>query len=148
MAGSLPPPLSQAALGQGFHNLGAAADVLGGYQGSIAGARRDWAQRNADVVVSFIRGYRAGLAWLSAPASKAAAIAILQTEVPEITAAAAEQTYALMVADSHGFDSGGKIDLAGARQVLDLRRRYGPQGKAVADVGRFLDQSYFERAAR
>ena len=53
-----------------------------------------------------------------------------------------------MVADSHGFDSGGKIDLAGARQVLDLRRRYGPQGKAVADVGRFLDQSYFERAAR
>ena len=32
--------------------------------------------------------------------------------------------------------------------VLELRRKYGPQGKPGTDVGRFIDESYFERAAK
>jgi ABC-type nitrate/sulfonate/bicarbonate transport system substrate-binding protein len=148
VAAILTPPLSFAAVAQGYSKLGDAADVLGGYQGVVAAARRDWAKSNADTVVAFIRGYRAGLAWLKAPANKEAALAILRAENPDMTPAAAEQNYAILVVDPRGFDAGGKIDLAGARQVLALRRHYGPQGKAGNAVGRFIDESYFERAAR
>jgi ABC-type nitrate/sulfonate/bicarbonate transport system substrate-binding protein len=144
----LTPPLSLAAVAQGYVNLGDAAGVLGGYQGSVAAARRDWAKANADTVVAFIRGYRAGLAWLQAPANRQASLDILRAEVPETTAAGAEENYAMMVANPHGFDPGGKLDLAGAKQVLALRRTYGPQGRPAADVSRFVDEGYFERATK
>jgi ABC-type nitrate/sulfonate/bicarbonate transport system substrate-binding protein len=147
-AGLLTPPITQAAIAQGYSTLANAADVLGGYQGTVAAIRRDWAKANADVVIAFIRGYRAGLDWLEAPANKQAAIDILRAEITETTPAAATENYQLMVANPKGFDPGGRIDRAGAKEVFDLRRRYGPPGKAAVDVGRFFDESYFERAIR
>ena len=39
----------------GFINLGKAVDILGIYQRSVAAARRDWADRNADKMIAFIR---------------------------------------------------------------------------------------------
>jgi ABC-type nitrate/sulfonate/bicarbonate transport system substrate-binding protein len=147
-AGLISPPISQIALGRGFNNLADAADVLGGYQGTVGATRRDWAKNNADTVVGFIRAYRQGLDWLKVPGNKQQALEILRAENPETTPAAAEQTYAILITNPKGFDIGGKMDLAGAKHVLDLRRKYGPQGKPAADIGGFIDESYFERAAR
>ena len=148
VAGLLTPPFSLAAAARGYSRLGDAAEVLGGYQGVVAATTRNWAKNNPDTVIAFIRGYRAGLDWLKAPANKQAALAILQAEVPETTPAGAEQNYAMLVVDPKGFDPGGKMDPAGAKRVLELRRHYGPQGKGAADIGRFIDESYFERAVR
>jgi len=146
-AGLITPPLSQIALTQGYSNLGAAADVLGGYQAGVTAARRDWAKANPDAVIGFIRGYRAGLAWLHMPANKAAALAILIAEIPETTPELAEENYAMLIADPKGLDPGGKLDAAGVKRVLDLRQQYGPPGRS-ADLGRFVDESYFARAAK
>ena len=148
VAGLLTPPVSQVAVAQGYTNLANAADVLGGYQATVAAARRDWVKNNPDTVIAFIRGYRQGLDWLLAPANKQAAIDILKAEIAGTTDAAAQENYDLMVAKPGGFDPGGKIDTAGARRVLELRRQYGPQGKPAADISRFIDESYFERAVR
>ena len=144
----LTPPLSLSALMKGYTNLGDAANILGGYQGGVAASTRTWAKANADTVVAFIRGYRSGLAWLQAPANKQGALAILRAEMPEIDQAGAEENYAIQVADPKGFDPGGKLDVAGAKQVLALRRQYGPQGKPSTDIGRFIDETYFERAVK
>ena len=75
-------------------------------------------------------------------------IAILRAELPETTQAAGEENYDFLVAAPQGFDAGGKLDLAGAKQVLALRRQYGPQGKPGTDISRFIDESYFERAVK
>jgi ABC-type nitrate/sulfonate/bicarbonate transport system substrate-binding protein len=148
VAGLLTPPISQTAIAQGYVSLAEAAGFLGGYQGVVAATRRDWAKANPDAVVGFIRGYREGLDWLRAPSNRPAAIAILVAEIPETTPALAEETYAVMVADPHGFDAGGKLDLAGVKRVFDLRRRYGPQGKPATDVARFVDETYFDLAVK
>jgi len=147
-AGLITPPLWQIALAQGYSNLGAAAAVLGGYQAGVTAVRRDWARANPDAVIGFVRGYRAGLDWLHAPPNKAAALAILIAEIPETTQKLADENYAMLIGDPHGLDPGGKLDAAGAKRVLDLRREYGPQGRPAADLGRFVDESYFERAAK
>ena len=147
-AGLISPPISQIAIGKGFNNLADAADVLGGYQGTVGATRRDWAKNNADTVVGFIRAYRQGLDWLKVPGNKQQAMDVLRAENPETTPAAAELTYNILVTNPKGFDVGGKIDLAGAKHVLELRRKYGPQGKPAVDIGRFIDESYFERAAK
>jgi ABC-type nitrate/sulfonate/bicarbonate transport system substrate-binding protein len=147
-AGLITPPLWHIALAQGYSNLGAAAEVLGGYQAGVTGVRRDWAKANPDAVIGFVRGYRAGLDWLHVGANKAAALAVLIAEIPETTPKLAEENYAMLIADPKGLDPGGKLDAAGVQRVLDLRRQYGPQGRPTADMGRFVDDSYFERAAK
>jgi len=146
-AALLSPPVSQSAAGQGFSNLADVAQVLHGYQGTVGAARRDWAKANANVLVGFIRGYRRGLDWLKDPANKPQAIEILRGEIAGTSEAAGEEAYASLVLNPRGFDAGGKLDLAGVTRVLELRRRYGPQGKPAADVTQFIDESYFERAA-
>src|SRR4051794_40946000 len=72
VAGLLAPPVSQAAIAQGYVNLADAAEVLGGYQGTVVATTREWAKKNADTVAGFIRAYRQGLEWLKAPANKPA----------------------------------------------------------------------------
>ena len=146
-AGLLAPPVSQTAVREGFVNLAEAATALGGYQGTVFATRREWAKSNSDMLVNFIRAYRQGLEWVKAPANKEAVIAILRAEIPTTSQAAAEQTYDFLVANPQGFDPGGKIDMAGAKMVLDLRRRYGPPGRSP-EIARMVDESYFERAAK
>jgi ABC-type nitrate/sulfonate/bicarbonate transport system substrate-binding protein len=148
VAALLTPPVSQIAVAQGFSNIATAADALGGYQGIVSAARRDWIKNNPDSVVAFIRAYREGQEWLLTPDNKQQALELLIEQIPDTPRALAENTYELLVANPRGFDPGGKIDAAGAKRVLDLRRRYGPQGKTVMDIGRFVDESYFERAAK
>ena len=144
----LSPPISLIATARGFSNVAEASDVLGSYQGLVSGARRDWAKQHADVVVRYIRAYRAGQDWMIDPANKDAVIAILTAEFPQMQPNLAQTLYAKLVTGKNGFDPGGKIDMAGAKTVLDLRRRYGPKGKTIADVGHFIDESHFNRAIK
>ena len=77
-----------------------------------------------------------------------AALDILRAELPGTSAAVAEETYGFLVAAPKGFDAGGKLDLAGAKHVLELRRKYGPEGKTGTDIAQFIDESYFAQAAK
>jgi ABC-type nitrate/sulfonate/bicarbonate transport system substrate-binding protein len=147
-AALITPPLSLIAEARGFSNVANASDVLGGYQGSVSATRREWAAKNGPTIVRYIRAYRAGQEWLMDPANKDAAIAILKGEFPQMQDKLAQATYKLLITDNKGYDPGAKIDMAGAKNVLELRRRYGPKGKTITDVGRFIDQSYFEQAIK
>jgi ABC-type nitrate/sulfonate/bicarbonate transport system substrate-binding protein len=147
-AALLTPPLSFIATARGFNRIADAHDVLHGYQGSVSATRRDWAKQNAEVIARYIRAYRAGQDWLMNPANKDAAIAILMAEFPQTKPELAQATYKLLITDNKGYNPGAKLDMAGAKNVLDLRRRYGPKGKTVTDVAHFVDQSYFERAVK
>jgi ABC-type nitrate/sulfonate/bicarbonate transport system substrate-binding protein len=147
-AGLLTPPFTLIAPARGFPNIADASAVLGGYQGSVSAARRDWAKQHPDVVVRYIRAYQAGQEWLLNPANKQEAIGLLRAEFPQTTPELGEATYKMLVASGKGYDPGAKIDMAGAKNVLDLRRKYGPKGKTINDVGHFIDESYFNQAVK
>jgi ABC-type nitrate/sulfonate/bicarbonate transport system substrate-binding protein len=148
VAALLTPPFTLIAPARGFPNIADASGALGGYQGSVSAARRDWAKRNPDVVVRYIRAFRAGQDWLMNPDNKEDAIGLLRAEFPQTTPELGEATYRMLVASGKGYDAGAKIDMAGAKNVLDLRRRYGPKGKTVSDVGHFIDEGYFNQAIK
>jgi len=147
-AALLTPPLSFIAAARRFNNIADAHDVLHGYQGSVSATRRDWAKQHGDLIVRYIRAYRAGQDWLMNPANKEAAMAILMAEFPQTKPALAQATYKLLVTDNKGYNPGAKLDMAGAKNVLALRRRYGPKGKTISDVSHFIDQSYFNQAIK
>jgi ABC-type nitrate/sulfonate/bicarbonate transport system substrate-binding protein len=147
-AGLLTPPFTLIAPSRGFKNISDASAALGGYQGSVSATRRDYAKQHPDVIVRYIRAYRAGQDWLLNPANKTEAIALLVHEFPQTTPPLAEATYKMLVASHKGYDPGAKIIMAGAKTVFDLRRKYGPQGKPIKDVSHFIDESYFNTAIK
>jgi ABC-type nitrate/sulfonate/bicarbonate transport system substrate-binding protein len=146
-AALLTPPFTLTAESMGFNILGHASEVLDGYQGLVITLRRDWAEENADTVVELIRAYRAALDWLYDPANIDRAVEILIAEMPNTTDEIARAAYALQVHPDRGFNRDGGIDLAGARTVMELRSRYRGISPPLADLDRYVDMSYFNRAA-
>jgi ABC-type nitrate/sulfonate/bicarbonate transport system substrate-binding protein len=139
-------PFEVVAEARGFNRLANAVDVLGHYQGVVAGVRRQWAEENESQIVGFIRGFRAGLDWLYDPANKGEAIAILRKNLPNMAADLAYNSYGILMDPKDGFTRNASIDLEGVRTVLALRRQYGEPQKKLMDPMKYIDLSYYEKA--
>jgi ABC-type nitrate/sulfonate/bicarbonate transport system substrate-binding protein len=50
-------PFEVQAEARGFNTLASASQVLGPYQGLVAGVRRSWAEKNRDALIGYIRAY-------------------------------------------------------------------------------------------
>jgi ABC-type nitrate/sulfonate/bicarbonate transport system substrate-binding protein len=139
-------PFEVVAEARGFNRLANAVDVLGHYQGVVAGVRRQWAEENESQIVGFIRGFRAGLDWLYDPANKGEAIAILRKNLPNMAADLAYNSYGILMDPKDGFTRNASIDLEGVGTVLALRRQYGEPQKKLMDPMKYIDLSYYEKA--
>jgi ABC-type nitrate/sulfonate/bicarbonate transport system substrate-binding protein len=138
-------PFDILAKSAGFNILQYAIDVYGHYQGLVGAARRGWAKDNAPKLDGYIRGYLAGLAWLSDPANKEAAIAVLRKNLPQMSPELAAQSYGVLI-NPRGFSPRAQIDLDGVKTVLELRSRYGEPKKALGDPAKYYDPQYYEAA--
>jgi ABC-type nitrate/sulfonate/bicarbonate transport system substrate-binding protein len=142
-------PQDAAAEAEGFVRLADSAEVLGRYQGSVGAARRAWAAGNADILVRYIRAQIAAVDWLYDPANRGEAIEILQRRVAGTTADNAARSYEELLHPTHGsLSRKAAMDLDGVRAVLRLRREFARPAKPLADVTRYYDASYYERALR
>jgi len=140
-------PFDLLAKASGFNILQYAIEVYGQYQGLAGATRRSWAAANPKKLDAYIRGYRAGLAWLYDPGNKDEAIAILRKNLPQFSETLAGQSYGVLISP-RGFAPDGALDLAGVRQVLELRSEYGEPKKPLTDPLRYYDPQYFEAAKR
>ncbi len=129
----------------GLRVLQAASSVFPHYQGIVGAARRGWAKENPEVLKRFIRAYLDALAWLFEPANKQSAAAILAEKVPNMTPEVAAATCEIFLG-KNGFEPQAQIDLAGIRQVLELRSEYGQPKKQLSDPQKYLDLSFYEAA--
>jgi ABC-type nitrate/sulfonate/bicarbonate transport system substrate-binding protein len=139
-------PFELLAEAKGFRKL-ATAEALGAYQGSVGAARRSWAHANEAALVGFVRGYRAALEWLYDRANRAIAEALLVANLRDMTPALARQSCERLLADPGGLTRDAAIDLQGVDTVLALRSRYGQPAKQLADAARYVDTSFWRKAA-
>jgi ABC-type nitrate/sulfonate/bicarbonate transport system substrate-binding protein len=138
-------PFDILATAAGFNILQYAIDVYGHYQGLVGATRRGWAKQKPEKVQAYIRGYTEGLAWLSAPGNKEAAIALLRKNLPQMSPELAAQSYAVLI-NPRGFSPKAQIDIDGVKTVLDLRSRYGEPKKTLADPAKYYDPQYYNAA--
>jgi ABC-type nitrate/sulfonate/bicarbonate transport system substrate-binding protein len=131
----------------GFNVLQRAIDVYGHYQGLVGATRRDWAQSNTKALEGFIGAYVKALDWLSDPANKDEAIAVLRGHLQQMSPELAAKTYAVL-APPQGFTPKAKIDMEGVKKVLELRSRYGEPKKPLSDPMKYYDGSYYANAAK
>lgn len=129
-------------------NVLATGAPLGPYQGSVAAVRRAWARTNEAALMGFIRAYRAALEWLYDRANRAVAEALLVAHIRDMTPELARQSCDLLLAETGGLTRDGAIDPEGVETVLALRSKYGTPRKHLADPAKYVDTSYWNRAAR
>jgi ABC-type nitrate/sulfonate/bicarbonate transport system substrate-binding protein len=139
-------PFELLARDRGCHVV-ATTDGLGPYMGTVAAARRSWAQHNDAALIGFIRGYRAGLAWVSDPKNREIAEAILVANVRDMTPALAHRAHDVLLAPHSGLLRDGALDPARIRTVLALRSKFGAPSKSLDDPARYVDPGYRDRAA-
>jgi ABC-type nitrate/sulfonate/bicarbonate transport system substrate-binding protein len=131
---------------KGYTQL-ATAESLGAYQGTVGAARRSWAASHEKELLGFIRGYRAGAAWLYDRANREVVEAMLVANIRDMTPALAKRSYDLLLADRGGIARDAALDVEGVRTVLALRSKYGQPRKALDDPMKYLDLGYYEKAS-
>jgi len=131
----------------GLNVLARARDHLPAYQGVVGAARRSWAAENGEALIGYIRAYRRALAWLFDPANRKAAEAILVERVPNMSPEVAAKACDIFLDPKIGFDPEAAIDWAGINVVLELRSKYGEPRKTLTDARKYVDLSWYEKAA-
>ncbi len=141
-------PFEVQAEAKGFNRLANAADVLGRYQGLVAGVRLSWAEANRAAVVGYIRAYTQALDWLYEPANREEALAIFMKNLPNANRQAAETSYRVLLDPKSGFERKARIDLEGVRTVLVLRSKWSESRKPLTDPGKYYDPRFYDTATR
>ncbi len=140
VASFLNPPFDGGLLADGFSSLGTTSEFFPGYPGSTVAARRSWAQRNEQRLISFVRAYNAGYAWLKDTENREEAIRILSARV-KTDANTARLAYEQLVERPTP-----AITPEGMRQVIDIvwasERYSGPKGAPE----KYMDLSYWNKA--
>lgn len=141
-------PFEAAAERQGFNVLATGSDAFGAYQGVVGAARRDWAEKNGDKLVAYIKAYQAALDWWYSPSNKQEAIQILLGAVPKMNEPVAQASYKILLDDKLGFYKKPTIDEKGVATVLALRSKYAEPKKELTDPSRYYDTQYLQRALK
>lgn len=142
VASLLNPPFDRNLLAAGFNSLGTTGEYFPTYPGSIAAARRSWAQQNSQALIAYIRAFHVAYAWLKDAANKEAAILLLPARL-NIDRATALRAYDQIAA--HPLPS---ITPDGLRQVIGVVwESEGLKGGPGAPE-KYLDLSYLEKARR
>jgi ABC-type nitrate/sulfonate/bicarbonate transport system substrate-binding protein len=106
---------------------------------------REWAARNADLLVRYIQAYVQGLRWAIDPANTELAVGLLKENL-RIDEAVARDAYRIATAPG-GFSADARVDRAGLQNVLRLRAEVEGQWGGVAPaLERYLDLSFYSRA--
>jgi len=138
----LTPPYDIQAESAGYNRLDTAIDVLGSYQGLIAGVRQSWARDNRRTVVSYISAYRHAVNWLYDSRHEPEAIAIFARNMPGVGADVAAKVYRAFFVDAGGIFRDGAIDVEGTRTVLALRSKHAVPHKELTEPSTYIDSTF------
>jgi ABC-type nitrate/sulfonate/bicarbonate transport system substrate-binding protein len=130
----------------GLKDMGEAVSLVGPYLSTAGFVMRGWGQANADLLSRYIQSYVAGLRWASAPANRAGAIDLLAKNL-RIELDVATRAYEIATAPSTGFSIDAHLDVAGLKNVLQIRAdTEGQWGGTPPDPAKYLDLTHHARA--
>ena len=104
---------------------------------------RAWARDNRPTLERYLAAYVEALRWVRDPAHKTDSVALLVNRL-QISQAAAERTYQLLLDPAFGFTPDAKIDFDGFKNMLALRAEI--ERGTPAQPERYTDLSYYDHA--
>lgn len=141
--GLQPIPNSYEAEAAGFSNLGSVTQFVPDWQFTVVNVDRNWAEKNRDVVVRFLRGLQAGRDFMRTNPAEAAKIGAQEFKTDVALAAR-------MLADNDKYgmhDPQMKLNMPGLKRVYETLQKAGdvPADRPF-DLDVFADLSYWQEA--
>lgn len=130
---------------RGFKVLAQAQDYVKHYARGLGATRRDWANRNEDVLVRFTRAMIRAADWVQDPRNKEEIIQVLRGETKN-DPARAEAMYRQTMSPTLGLTPRCRIDMEGIRTVLRLREAAGLMTAPVPAAEKYVDDRFYRAA--
>ena len=137
-AGILNAPFDAKALAAGMRRIGDSKEVLPDYPNTVLATSREWAQKNRDTLVAYLRAWLRGMSWIKDPANREAAIKTVGGELKLNPNQAQESVEELSAT--------GTLNLPGLQVVLDLRNQFGFKLTKGDKLSVYYDTQYFNAA--
>jgi ABC-type nitrate/sulfonate/bicarbonate transport system substrate-binding protein len=137
-AAILNPPFDIKATDAGMRRIGDSKAVLPDYPNTVLAVNREWAQKNRDTLVAYLRVWLKGMAWAKEPANRETAIKVVGAELKLNPKQATESVEEL--------STSGTLNLPGLQVVLDLRNQFGFKLNRGDKLPVYYDAAYFNAA--
>jgi ABC-type nitrate/sulfonate/bicarbonate transport system substrate-binding protein len=141
----LSAPFVEDALASGCHLLVRGDEILPVYQATCGAARRAWAKNNQALLVRYIRAYVEATRWCYEPRNRGACLNLLN-EHSGLNDERAASTLAALLDPDRGLYPTAEVNMRGLAAVLELRAEMGQLTSPLAQMGRYVDLSYRQRA--
>ena len=128
-----------------FKVLAKSEDYVEHYARGLGATRREWANKNEDLLVRFTRAMIRATDWLTDPKNKEEVIAILLPENRN-NKARAEAMYEESTSARFGFTPRSQIDMDGIRSVIQLRETAGLMKPPVPKAEKYVDERFYKKA--
>ncbi len=130
---------------RGFKVLTEAKDHVKNYARGLGATRRDWANKNEELVVRFNRAMIRATDWLQDPRNKDDALQMLLAETKGNKARAATM-YENTLSPTMGLTPRSRIDMAGIRTVIELREVAGLMKPGEFKAEKYVDERFYNKA--
>jgi ABC-type nitrate/sulfonate/bicarbonate transport system substrate-binding protein len=130
---------------RGFKILTEAKDHVKNYARGLGAARRDWANKNEDLVVRFNRAMIRATDFVQDPKNKDAVIQLLLSETKGNKARAAAM-YEQTISPTMGLTPRSRIDMQGIRTVIELRESAGLMKPGETKAEKYVDEKFYHKA--
>jgi ABC-type nitrate/sulfonate/bicarbonate transport system substrate-binding protein len=137
-AGVLTSPFDAKALAAGMRRIGDSKEVLPDYPSTIFAVNREWAQKNRDTLIAYLRGWLKGMSYVKDPANREAAVKLVGSELKLNPKQAADSVEEL--------SNTGSLNLSGLQVVLDLRNQFGFKLNKGDKLPAYYDAAYYNAA--
>ena len=132
------PPFDAKAIAAGMRRIGDSREVLPDYPNTVLAVSREWAQKNRETLVAYLRAWLKGMSWVKDPANREAALKLVGTEIKLNPNQAAESIEEL--------SNTGSLNLPGLQVVLDLRNQFGFKLNKGDRLPVYYDAAYLNAA--
>jgi ABC-type nitrate/sulfonate/bicarbonate transport system substrate-binding protein len=139
------PPFAGNAIACGCHLLARGDQIVPSYQGTVGAAKRSWAEKNRNLLVSYIRAYVEATQWCFNVNNRGACLEILATH-NGLEGKAAEETLDALLDSDYGMYPKAGLNLPGLKSVLELRAEMGFLRPPLPPVEKYIDLSYYNAA--
>ena len=130
---------------RGFKVLTEAKDHVKNYARGLGATRREWANKNEDLVIRFNRAMIRATDWLQDKNNKDEAVQMLLGETKG-NKARAESMYASTLSPTMGLTPRSRIDMAGIRTVIELREVAGLMKPGETKAEKYVDERFYNKA--
>jgi ABC-type nitrate/sulfonate/bicarbonate transport system substrate-binding protein len=137
-AGVLTSPFDVKAVAAGMRRIGDSKEVLPDYPNTIFAVNREWAQKNRDTLVAYLRAWLKGMNWVKDPANRDAAIKMIGEQL-KLNPKQAEESV-------NELSTTGNLNLPGLQVVLDLRNQFDFKLNKGDKLPVYYDAAYFNAA--